>query len=73
VPLALAAVAGGAVALSSVAGATAIAKAHRKLVARAQLALDQVLDQLEHGMTTPKPRLLDQLTDQIGSVVKIIR
>ena len=68
-PLALAAVAGGAVALGGVAGAAAIAKAHRKLVARAQLALDQVLDQLEHGMLAPKPRLLDQ----ISSVVKVIR
>jgi hypothetical protein len=68
VPLAIAAVAGGAIALSGVAGATAIAKAHRKLVDRAQLALDQVLDQLEHGTVTPKPRLLDQ----ISSVVKII-
>jgi hypothetical protein len=68
VPLVIAAVAGGAIALSGVAGATAIAKAHRKLVDRAQLALDQVLDQLEHGTVTPKPRLLDQ----ISSVVKII-
>ena len=68
VPLVLAAVAGGAIALGGVAGATAIAKAHRKLVDRAQLALDQVLDQLEHGTATPKPRLLDQ----ISSVVKII-
>ena len=67
-PLALAAVAGGALALGSVAGATAIAKAHRKLVARAQLALDQVLDQIEHGTAVPKARLIDQ----IGSVVKII-
>ena len=70
VPLLIGAAAGGAVALSAVAGATAIAKAHRKLVARAQLALDQVLDQLEHGlMASPKPRLIDQLS----SVVKVIR
>lgn len=68
VPLVLAAVVGGAVALSGAAGATGIAKAHRKLVARAQLALDQVLDQLEHGLVTPKARLIDQL----GSVVKSI-
>ena len=70
VPLIIGAAAGGAVALSAVAGAAAIAKAHRKLVARAQLALDQVLDQLEHGLiASPKPRLLDQ----ISSVVKVIR
>ena len=70
VPLAIGAAVGGAVALSGIAGATVIAKAHRKLVARAQLALDQVLDQLEHGMvSTPKPRLIDQ----ISSVVKVIR
>lgn len=67
-PLALAALGGGVVALSGMAGAARVAKAHRKLVARAQLALDQVLDQIEHG-ATPKPRLLDQ----IQSVVKVIR
>ena len=68
-PLAIAAVGGGALALSGIAGSAAIARAHHKLVARAQLALDQVLDQVEHGTVTPKPRLLDQ----IQSVVKVIR
>ena len=67
-PLVIAVLGGGAIALSGMAGAAGIAKAHRKLLARAQLALDQVLDQIEHG-TTPKPRLLDQ----ISSVVKVIR
>ena len=70
VPLAIGAAVGGVIALSGIAGATAIAKAHRKLVARAQLALDQVLDQLEHGLiAAPKPKLIDQ----ISSVVKVIR
>jgi hypothetical protein len=70
VPLALAAVGGGMIALGGFAGAAVIAKAHQKLVARAQLALDQVLDQIEHGAVPPaKPRLLDQ----ISSVVKVIR
>jgi hypothetical protein len=67
-PLALAAIGGGAVALGGIAGAAQVAKAHRRLVARAQLALDQVLDQIEHGLA-PRPRLLDQ----IQSVVKVIR
>ena len=67
-PLALAALGGGAVALTGMAGTAAVAKAHRKLVARAQLALDQVLDQIEHGFA-PKPRLLDQLQ----SAIKVIR
>lgn len=67
-PLALAAIGGGAVALSGMAGAAQVAKAHRKRVARAQLALDQVLDQIEHG-SVPRPRLIDQ----IQSVVKVIR
>ena len=70
VPLVIGAIAGGAVAISGVAGAAAIAKAHRKLVARAQLALDQVLDQLEHPtLASVKPKLLEQ----ISSVVKVIR
>lgn len=68
-PLAIAALGGGALALTGMAGSAAVAKAHRRLVARAQLALDQVLDQIEHGSMTPKPRLLDQ----IQSVVKVIR
>ena len=67
-PLAIAALGGGALAATGMAGAAAVAKAHRKLVARAQLALDQVLDQIEHGFA-PKPKLLDQ----IQSVVKVIR
>jgi hypothetical protein len=68
-PLAIAALGGGAIALTGMAGTAAVAKAHRKLVARAQLALDQVLDQVEHGGAAPRPRLIDQ----IQSVVKVIR
>ena len=69
-PLAIGAAIGGAVALSGFAGAAAIAKAHRKLVARAQLALDQILDQLEHpALVSVKPKLIEQ----ISSVVKVIR
>ena len=69
-PLAIAALGGGAIAASSMGAAAAVAKAHRKLVGRAQLALDQVLDQIEHGSTMPtKQRLLDQ----IQSVVNVIR
>lgn len=70
VPLAIGAAVGGVVALSGIAGAAAIAKAHHKLVARAQLALDQVLDQLEHGLIAP-PKA--KLIDQISSVVNVIR
>ncbi len=70
VPLAIGAAVGGVIALSGFAGAAAIAKAHRKLVARAQLALDQVLDQLEHPTVSPaRPKLIEQ----ISSVVKVIR
>ncbi len=68
-PLVIAALGGGLVAISGMAGAAGIAKAHRKLIARAQLALDQVLDQIEHGMSPKPPRLLDH----ISSVVKVIR
>ena len=68
-PLAIAAVGGAAIAATSMGAAAAVAKAHRKLVGRAQLALDQVLDQIEHGSSPPRPRLIDQ----IQSVVKVIR
>jgi hypothetical protein len=44
-------------------GSTAIARAQRRKVARGQLALEQVLDRLEHGaMRDPKSPLLDFLS-----------
>lgn len=44
-------------------GATAIAKAQRRKVARGQLALEQILDRLEHGeMRSPRSSLLDFLS-----------
>ena len=44
-------------------GATAIAKTQRRKVARGQLALEQILDRLEHGeMRTLKSSLLDFLS-----------
>jgi hypothetical protein len=44
-------------------GSTAIARAQRRKVARGQLALEQVLDRLEHGeMRSPKSPLLDFLS-----------
>lgn len=44
-------------------GATAIARAQRRKVARGQLALEQILDKLEHGdMRTTRPSLMDFLS-----------
>jgi hypothetical protein len=44
-------------------GATAIARAQRRKVARGQLALEQILDRLEHGeMRTLRSPLLDFLS-----------
>jgi hypothetical protein len=44
-------------------GATAIARAQRRKVARGQLALEQILDRLEHGeMRSPKSSLMDFLS-----------
>jgi hypothetical protein len=41
--------------LLGVAAGSAIARAQRRVVARAQLALEQLLDRLEHGEATRKP------------------
>jgi len=44
-------------------GATAIARAQRRKVARGQLALEQILDRLEHGeMRSPRSPLMDFLS-----------
>lgn len=44
-------------------GATAIARAHRRKVVRGQLALEQILDRLEHGEMRPvKSTLMDFLS-----------
>jgi hypothetical protein len=69
VALVLAAGAGGVVAIAGIAVSIGVARGHRKLVQRVQLALDQVLDRLEHGDSGREPPLLDKL----GALVKIIR
>jgi hypothetical protein len=69
--LPVAIVAGGAAALVGMAGAAGIARTHRKLVARAQLALDQILDEIEHGL--PRAPSQGPLLDKINAVVKAIR
>jgi hypothetical protein len=69
VAIPVAAVAGGAVALAGALGAAGVASAHRKLVARAQLALDQILDHVERGHQPGAQPLLDT----ISAVVKAIR
>ena len=44
-------------------GATAIARAQRRKVGRGQLALEQILDRLEHGEMRPaKSSLMDLLS-----------
>ena len=44
-------------------GATAIARAQRRKVARGQLALEQILDRLEHGeMRAPRSSMIDFLS-----------
>ena len=44
-------------------GATAIARAQRRKVARGQLALEQILDRLEHGeMRAPRSSIIDFLS-----------
>ena len=70
IALPVAIVAGGATALVGMAGAAGIARMHRKLVARAQLALDQILDEMEHGQP---PSSHAPLLDKINAVVKAIR
>ena len=70
VAMPVAVLAGGAVALAGMAGAAGVAKAHRKLVARAQLALDQILDHMEQGQHTGTSV---PLLDTINAVVKAIR
>jgi hypothetical protein len=71
IALPVAVVAGGVVALVGMAGAAGIARMHRGLVARAQLALDQILDEMEHG--TPPAAAQGALLDKINAVVKAIR
>jgi len=71
IALPVAIVAGGATALVGMAGAAGIARMHRKLVTRAQLALDQILDEMEHGQ--PQPPSHGPLLDKINAVVKAIR
>jgi hypothetical protein len=48
-------------AVAVLAGGWLVARSHAPLVARAQLALEQVLDRLERG-ETPKPSLLAALS-----------
>jgi hypothetical protein len=61
-PVLLAAVAIGAVpALAGVAGGVAVARTHRQILQRAQLALEQVLDRLEHNELRRPATLLDVL------------
>ena len=69
IALVFAAVAGGVFALGGMAIAAGVARGHRKLVQRVQLALEQVLDRLEHGDAGREPPLLDKL----GALVKAIR
>jgi len=69
VEMLLAAAVGGVVALGGMAAAAALGRRHRKRVLRVQLALEQVLDKLEHGDTERASPLLDKL----GAMVKVIR
>ena len=69
IALVLAAAAGGVFAVGGMAVALGVAREHRKLVQRVQLALEQVLDRLEHGDGGREPPLLDKL----GALVKVIR
>jgi hypothetical protein len=48
-------------AVAGIAGGTAVARTHRQIVQRAQLALEQVLDRLEHGDARRPASLLDVL------------
>jgi hypothetical protein len=48
-------------AVVGIAGGTAVARTHRQTVQRAQLALEQVLDRLEHGEARRPASLLDVL------------
>jgi hypothetical protein len=47
-------------------GFTAVAKSYRSAVERAQLALEQALDRLEHGEPARRPSLLDMLSSAIN-------
>lgn len=47
-------------------GFTAVAKSYRSAVERAQLALEQALDRLEHGEPPRRPSLLDVLSSAIN-------
>jgi hypothetical protein len=61
-PALIAALAVGAVpALAGMAGGVAVARTHRHILQRAQLALEQVLDRVEHNDARRPPSLLDVL------------
>jgi hypothetical protein len=47
-------------------GFTAVARSYRSAVGRAQLALEQALDRLEHGDPARRPSLLDMLSSAIN-------
>jgi len=63
-PIAL--VIGGVWAALGGAGFAAVAKSYRTNVARAQLALEQALDRLEHGEPPRNKSLFDVLTSAIN-------
>ena len=48
------------------AGFAAVTKSYRNSIARAQLALEQALDRLEHGDPPKRPSLLDMLSSAIN-------
>lgn len=64
IPVAL--VVGGAWALMGGAGFAAVARSYRASVGRAQLALEQALDRLEHGDPTRPGSILDLLSSAIN-------
>jgi len=61
-PLVPALLVGAVPAVLGLAGCAAVARTHRHTVQRAQLALEQVLDRLEHGEARRPATLLDVLT-----------
>ena len=62
-PVLIPAIAIGAVpAVAGLVGGVAVARTHRQIVERAQLALEQVLDRLEHGEARRPATILDVLT-----------
>lgn len=61
-PLAPALLIGAVPAAMGVAGFAAVVRTHRHTVERAQLALEQVLDRLEHGESRRPALFIDVLT-----------